>query len=89
MVGVFGVVDLACDLRTGAWALPPVSGTRALTMWCDHPGAKALPSRSIMSIEQATYGQHIGENNSGAALDGHDVRSVERIASPVQCIKLF
>jgi len=33
--------------------------------------------------------EHIGENDSGAALDCRDVRSVERIASPVQCIKLF
>jgi hypothetical protein len=41
-------------------------------------------------------GEHIGENDSGAVLDGHgarrrsasnaSVRSVERIASPVQCI---
>src|SRR5215813_13714918 len=39
--------------------------------------------------DHAHADEHIGENDSGAALDGHDVRSVERIASRVHPLRFF
>jgi hypothetical protein len=39
--------------------------------------------------DHAHADKNIGENDSGAALDIHDVRSVERIASRVHSIKAF
>jgi len=40
-------------------------------------------------LDHAHGDEHIGENDSGAALDGHDVRSVERIASRVHPLRFF
>src|SRR5262249_19930521 len=39
--------------------------------------------------DHAHADEHIGENDSGAALDCHDVRSVERIASRVHPLRFF
>jgi hypothetical protein len=39
--------------------------------------------------DHAYADEYIGENDNGAALDGHSVRSVERIASPVHALGCF
>jgi hypothetical protein len=62
MVGIFGVVDLACDLRTDARALPTFPGARALTMWCDHPGSKAV----TFSVNHVNRASHLRSATNGA-----------------------
>src|SRR5262245_16203212 len=61
MVGVFGVVDLACDLRTGACTLPTFPGTRANHV-VRHPGTKAV----TFPVNYVNRASHLWSATNGA-----------------------
>ena len=61
--------------------------TAALAQQTDEPSHHE--SGQQKRDDHAHADEHIGQNDSGATLDGHDVRSVERVTSRVHPLRFF